>query len=186
MGVCGMDERGTGTVDLTKGLYRRIYAGFITGKRISAVSMECEAFFWRLHAVVDDFGNYHGDAALIRGATQGRRDFTVKQIERWVDEMGSIKLLGTYESGGDSYIHILGFCLMQPAGRNGRRIRRFPQSPWDDDESGGDSGIRGNPGESSASHSDTHSHSHSHTNGAGGNGAAAKRKDVLKQIGAKR
>jgi hypothetical protein len=143
-------------LDLSAGLYRRIYGGFITGKRINSVSMECEAFFWRLHAVVDDFGNFHGDAALIRSGTQGRREFTVKQIERWVDELVCAKLAVTYRSGGEVYIHVLDFEVRQPAGRNGRRIKRFPTQDEADSESGG---IRGNPeapGKSKRSENDSH------------------------------
>lgn len=130
-------------VDLTRGYHRRLYPSFINGKRICAVSMEAEAFFWRLTAVVDDFGNFHGEAALIRSETQGRREFTLKQIERWLEELASKTvserpLVEFYDAGSDVYLHIVDFELFQPAGRNGRRIKRFPFAG----ESGG---IRGNP-----------------------------------------
>ncbi len=130
--------------DMTRGIYRRIYAGFIYGKRINAVSLDTEMFFWRLHAVADDFGNFHGEPALIRDATQGRRKFTVQLIDRWLDELVSTELVARYSVGGDSYIHIVGFEVRQPANRNGRRIKRFPLFV-------ASGGIQVNPGESCAS-----------------------------------
>ena len=68
-----MSKSLTGPVDLTRGSYRRVYAGFIAGKRICKLSMLAEAFFWRLHAVADDFGNCVGDPALLAQQTAGRR-----------------------------------------------------------------------------------------------------------------
>jgi hypothetical protein len=36
----------TTPVDMTKGMYRRIYSGFLNGKRINAVSEGAENWFW--------------------------------------------------------------------------------------------------------------------------------------------
>lgn len=150
------------TVDLTRGIYRRIYAGFITGRRISTISMEAEAFFWRLHSVVDDFGNFHADGVLVRAATQGRREFSLQQTENWLIELAESRLILLYKAntGDETFLHISGFESLQPAQRNGRRIQRFPFPTADDVASGG---IRGNPGAKSASDKHQHQHQHSET-----------------------
>lgn len=130
-------------LDLTGGNYRRQYSGFIRGKRISSISLEAEAWFWRVHAIVDDFGNHEADPQLVCDATRGRRcEVTVDRVAAWLCEMEAQKLLSFYESDSDKYLHISGFVRMQPAPRNGRRVRRFPPSPQEESD------IRGNPGES--------------------------------------
>ena len=149
--------------DLTKGIYRRIYGGFVGGKRINSVSIGAEAWFWRLHAIADDFGNMGPGLKLIRSSAAPIRNVTAKQVEGWMMELEHANLIQKYTADGDDYWSIVGFCDFQPAGKNGRRIQRFPLNG----ESGG---IRVNPGESSSiqsphsySHSHTHSHQHQHS-----------------------
>lgn len=179
------------TLDLTKGIYRRIYAGFLMGRRINAVSMEAEAWFWRLHAIADDFGNLPGDPDVLRSLASPRRNITVKQVVSWVSELENAALLRAYEFGSESYLHIDGFEFRQPGGRNGKRIKKVPpykggeESHSEDGSSWGNpgesGGIPGNPGAAGKSqqhnhhhhhHPDSHSHSHSHHHhqrgGAGG------------------
>jgi hypothetical protein len=145
--------------DLTAGLYRRQYAKFIKGKRINALSLEAEAWFWRVHAAADDFGNADGEPGLVHAATAGRRRVTVEQVTGWLNEMKTEGLIRFYESTGDTYLHVVGFIRKQPAGKNGKRVRHYPESPWDESETRG-----GNPGESKGiqcSDSDSDSHSDS-------------------------
>lgn len=131
--------------DLTRGVYRRLYAGFTKGQRINKLSLQAEAWFWRVLATVDDFGNGEADPQLCRDATAGRRTTVTKgQVSRWLDEMVSANLIEFYWAKGDKYLHVLKFESWQPAGKNGRRFRRFP----DPSES---EGIQGNPNEVSAS-----------------------------------
>lgn len=112
--------------DLTRGVYRRIYAGFIKGQRINRLPLESEAWFWRVLAAVDDFGNMEADPELFRDATAGRRKVTVQEAVQHLVQMAGHKLVEFYEVKGDLYLHIVGFEDMQPAGKNGRRIRRCP------------------------------------------------------------
>lgn len=133
--------------DLTRGVYRRLYSGFIRGQRINKLSLEAEAWFWRILATVDDFGNGDGDPDLCRDATAGRRKVTAKQVAEWLEEMRSVGLIRFYQAKGELYLHVTGFETTQPAGKNGRRIRRFPTL----DES---EGIQVIPDVVSASYSD--------------------------------
>lgn len=134
--------------DLTKGVYRRLYSGFTKGQRINRLSLQAEAWFWRILATVDDFGNGDADPELCRDATVGRRrGVTAKQISLWLREMKDAGLINFYTVKGEPFLHVVGFEATQPAGKNGRRIRRF-EPPG---ESGG---IQENPDVVSASYSD--------------------------------
>lgn len=147
------------TLDLTRGISRRIYSGARMGRRINRVSIGAEFLFWRLHMVADDFGNFLADPALIRSEAFPRRDIPLSDIEGWLRELTDVDLIRSYEADGDSFGHIVDFLLLQPCGRNGRRVRRFAASPHeveelescasdepsDDCESGL---VRVNPGES--------------------------------------
>jgi hypothetical protein len=112
--------------DLTRGIYRRVYSGFIKGQRINRLPLESEAWFWRVLAAVDDFGNMEAEPELFRDATAGRRTITTQQAAQHMCQMAGHKLIEFYEVRGELYLHIIGFEDMQPAGKNGRRIRRCP------------------------------------------------------------
>lgn len=148
--------------DMTRGVYRRQYAGFVRGQRISCVSLASEAWFWRLHAAADDFGNLDGDSVLCHAATAGRRAAQVSadQVAAMVDEMAKFNLVRRYSVAGENFIHIVGFMDRQPAGKNGKRVRRLPCPPWG--ESDVDGGIQVNPGESSATTNHDQDHSQDH------------------------
>lgn len=113
--------------DLTRGVYRRLYSGFITGQRINKISLSAEAWFWRLVAKADDFGNTRADPHLCKDETAGlRRNVTPKQISGWLREMESVGLVQFYTAKGEPYLHIVNFEETQPAGKNGKRMKRFP------------------------------------------------------------
>lgn len=144
--------------DLTRGVYRRQYAGYLKGRRINTISLEAEAWFWRLQAVVDDFGNIEADPELVWLATKGRRKgITIEQVSGWLREMRNARLIDTYKVKDEHYLHIVEFEALQPAGKNGKRLCKVPN--------------RGNPGESriipteadSSSASDNHSHTDHHS-----------------------
>lgn len=161
--------------DLTKGIYRRIYSGFIMGRRINSVSMQSEAWFWRLQAIADDFGNLRSGAEILKGTCAPCRRLTAPQIDAMTKELVAAKLISTYTIDGEVFIHVADFETLQPAGRNGKRIRRVPGPS---DASGC---IPVNPDPSSASDSDSDSDSErippvaSATAPGGGSTAAASR-----------
>lgn len=148
--------------DRRRGIYRRIYSNFVNGRRINSVSPEAEALFWRLHAMADDWGNLWGDPNLIKCHGAPRRSWTFEQVEAMVQELVNVCLVKPYQVDGESYLNIVGWEDMQPAGKNGKRFKRFPQCE--------DGQERVNPGESkiflnnpSASSLSQPSHSHSHS-----------------------
>lgn len=169
-------------MDLRKGLYRLIYAGFIWGRRINSVPLEAEAWFWRLHAVADDHGNLPAEEARLGALTKGyRADMRDSDVGALCARLEMAGLIARYEAGGEQFYHILDFPVLQPAPRNGRRLQRFHLHPpgLDRGEAVGESGgIRGNPGEPwgtrgspgesggiqtvRASHSHSHTHSQQH------------------------
>lgn len=142
--------------DLTRGVYRRLYGGFITGQRINRLSLQAEAWFWRVFVSADDFGNARADPELCRAATAGNRRVTARQISGWLREMRDVKLVEFYAVKGEPFLHIVGFEATQPAGKNGKRLRRFPGP----DES---SGFQVNPDGSSASDNNSDNDTHSET-----------------------
>ncbi len=129
-------------LDLTRGIYRRIYAGATKGKRINAVSLLAEVLFWRLHLVADDFGRFEADPYLLHcAALPRRRSISESDIAGALAELEGENLVVRYEVSGEPYGLIRDFEEMQPAGKNGRRIQRYPSPP------GESRGIRVNPGE---------------------------------------
>lgn len=127
------------TTDMTGGLYRRIYAGFLTGNRINAVSVGAEAWFWRLHAIADDFGNLPGNPRVMRSYAAPLRDWSLDEIVSMTGELVTQRLISRFSVADNAYYHIDGFEYRQPANKSGRRIQKYPQPG----ESGG---ALGNPG----------------------------------------
>lgn len=127
------------TTDMTRGVYRRVYSGFVTSKRFSALSLEASDTFWRLNAIADDYGNLFGEPVLVRSHAMPYRNWTDAKIMAVLKELVDAGLIYTYPISEEVYIHIVDFEERQPAGRNGKRIQRHPMHPG---ESGG---IRGNP-----------------------------------------
>ncbi len=139
-----------GETDHTLGWYRRQYSGFINGKRINSVSLPAEAWFWRLHANADDFGNLPADPNQLFLLTVGKRLGTVSvdDISDLVIELGESGLIQMYPIGTELFWNIPDFVKKQPAGKNGRRIHRYPEPL---NELRIDCKIRVNPGESGKS-----------------------------------
>ncbi len=142
--------------DITKGIYRRIYAGYIWGKRLCAVPIASEAWFWRLHAVADDYGNLPAEETRLVSEVRGYRKERNADILRACADLEKVRLIAPYTSESETFYHIISFEQMQPAPRNGKRVRKYPPHPPEIDV--------GNPGESGciqifqASHSHTQIH----------------------------
>lgn len=143
------------SVDMQRGVYRKVYSGFIWGDRINSVSMEAEAWFWRLNAIADDFGNLPGDGYRVAVEAGGNRRITPKRAEDLTKELVDAGLVSRYADG--KYIHVVGFEERQPAGRNGRKIQKYPTHPPESDlcpngsttaDPGESGGIQNRPGDS--------------------------------------
>jgi len=145
-------------VDLTRGIYRRIWSGALTGQRINAVPEAAELLFWRLHMIADDFGNTTANPDLVRkSALPLRHGWTQNRTARVLEALKDGRLIDFYRADGEQYLHIIGFTTWQPAGKNGRRIRRFPVYPGESE------GIQGEPDLNGAPHSVNHSEDVNHT-----------------------
>lgn len=121
--------------DLTRGEYRKIYAGWIRGKRINSVPYEAEPTFLRVNLIADSFGNFPADMDLLRAqAFVRRRELEDDVIANHLGKLAEKGLIRFYEIDGDRYGHIVGFRLLQPAGKNGKPFRRCPKPPFDDSE----------------------------------------------------
>lgn len=112
---------------------RLIYSNYIYGKRISGITLDCEAVFFRFNVRADGFGNLPADTRQLRKETEGLRDWTDHQIHDWVLQMERKGLIRLYLTRGDWYLHILNFVPLQPQ-QVGTRTRRYPQSPWEADD----------------------------------------------------
>lgn len=145
-GVSLMTE--TTVVDMQRGVYRKIYSGFIWGERICSVSMEAEAWFWRIHGVADDFGNLPGESKRLAIEAGGGRTIDPAKAAKWTAELVRARLVVWYNE--DRNLHIVGFESMQPAGRNGRKIKKVPMHPpeCEDGNPGESKAIQGDPGAS--------------------------------------
>lgn len=104
--------------------------------------------FYRLLVLADDFGNLHGDPVLIKANGFPRRPWSIRRIENAMAELinsghdDRAPLVTKYSVGGETYLHITGFEETQPAGKNGKRIKRYPTPPTQI--------IQNNPSESSS------------------------------------
>lgn len=148
--------------DLTRGVYRRLYGGFIYGQRINKISMEAECWFWRLHAAVDDFGNMPADPTICYNMTVGnRKRIKPEQVKKWLKEMESVNLIVLYADKTEQFLHVVGFENAQPAGKNGKRIKRFAECDLENRVNAGESRcIQMNPDLSSASQASDNDNDH--------------------------
>jgi hypothetical protein len=135
-------------LDMTEGVYRRIYPSFIKNDKFRALSWAAEAWFWRLLVLADDHGNLDGDMEWLVSNAGRKRKVTPEQAQELTDELVAASLVRFYRVGSDQYINIPGFIDRQPANRNGRRIQRVPLPTKKGRVGSGESGgIRVNPGE---------------------------------------
>jgi hypothetical protein len=106
---------------------------------MNAVSLEAEAWFWRVHAIADDFGNLPGSLPLLRAYAAPLRNMVDADAKKLTDELLSVGLIGVYEVENEVFIHVDQFERRQPAGKNGKRVQKYPTPSG---------GIQVNPGES--------------------------------------
>jgi len=147
--------------DMTRGQYRRLYAGFVTGRRINSVSVDAEALFVRLVVKADDYGALVADPVLLKAEVAPLRAWTHDRIGELLAELAGTDppLIVFYEVGRERYLHVAGHLERQNAGPNGRRVARVQTPPAEvlgvPGESGG---IPGNP--AGPVHYNNHNHHH--------------------------
>jgi hypothetical protein len=166
--------------DLTRGIYRRIYSGFLHGKRINSVSIEAEAWFWRVHSLADDFGNFRADPEVLRAEASPKRRVSAAKVAGWMQELASARLVTPYAVDGDPFAHIEGFVELQPASsKNGKRTQRCPAGQGESRESkdSPENPIPSSPHHHQHHHQNQHHSDHQHQHhaqaAAGGGGDSA-------------
>ena len=130
-------------LDMTDGIYRRIYSGFVSNPKVNRLSWQAEAWFWRLVVLADDYGNHPANWRHLAAVASPVREIGAAEAQSLTESIVEARLANLYEADGQRYLHIIGFTERQPANKNGRRIQRFPLSP--DNSSGESGGIRVNP-----------------------------------------
>ena len=122
--------------DLTAGTYRRQYSGFIFGDKINSVSMPAEAWFWRIHAIADDFGNLSAAPEWVYLKAIGKRltTLSLETATKYTAELEAAGLIIRYTARGGDYFHIFGWDEMQTAKINGKRARMVPGMPENEPE----------------------------------------------------
>lgn len=172
--------------DLTRGIYRRLYSGALTGRRINAVSEFSELLLWRIHMIADDFGRFKADAEILKSqAFPLRKTATVPKVRKGRDTLQEARLIDLYVVNGEPYGVVIDFESMQPAGRSGRRIPRNPPPPKSSDTNGLESGgIRGDPGGSGGHHhqDQDHDHNQNENDARPGRTARSQAAQVLREI----
>ncbi len=120
--------------DFQRGQYRRIYESIDLGRRINALSDFAERLFWRIVSKADDFGNYWADPVILGHKAIPLLNRSPDDIQRAISEICSEDerpLAVRYEVKGDRLLHLTDHLALQPPGRNGRRVRRFPPCPFE-------------------------------------------------------
>lgn len=124
------------TTNLTWGIWRRLWTGFVHGNRINSVSEAAECLFWRIHKPADDLGNFSANFIFLKSECAPRRKWSAAKIQRLLMELVDAKLVTLYEVDGETFGHIMEFQDRQPLGydehRNKRKpIQRYPLPPID-------------------------------------------------------
>ena len=90
---------------------RILREGILTSERIAALSWPAEVFYRRLMSVVDDYGRYFAKPMALRAACYPMQLDRVKdsEIEKWLDEAQSSRLIKMYEIDGQIFLELLDF-----------------------------------------------------------------------------
>lgn len=86
---------------------RYIRDGYLTSERVDALSLDAERFYFRLLLVVDDFGRYLANAAILRSMCFPLKgDISTGQIAAWLNECARAGLVVVYNVEGKRYLAI--------------------------------------------------------------------------------
>lgn len=101
---------------------RYIRDGYLTSERVDALSLDAERFYFRLLLVVDDFGRYLANAAILRSMCFPLKgDISTADVTAWLSECIKAGLVKSYAVDGKKYLAIDRF------GQNPRsRKSRYP------------------------------------------------------------
>lgn len=102
----------------------RMLRDWTTSDTIDLISTGAEVFFTRLIMKADDYGSFYANPKLLKSALFPLKDYSLKEIDKWVKECINANLIFHYVVDGKEYIRIINF---------GQRLRNmrsvFPQPP---------------------------------------------------------
>ena len=106
------------------GSWRKIHSCCCHGMRINSLTDFEERLFWRLNLVADDYGVFHADPRIVRGACIPLLDRPVKDVQDALDNLEKSGLIWIFCSQECQYLRICDFERFQSA-PNGKRVHRF-------------------------------------------------------------
>ena len=125
--------------------------GILSSKKVNSLSWAAEVFYRRIHSVVDDFGRYSADPALLRAACYPRRldDVSDQDVDKWLADCADKGLVRVYEVDGEWYLQVVKFnqrlrsaeskCPPPPSANGGSPPQSAAQCGLDGDvDEGGD------------------------------------------------
>ncbi len=87
----------------------RILRDWTTSDKMELLSLGAEVFFTRLIMKADDYGSFHANPKLLKAALFPLKEYSLKQVDGWLQECIQNKLIGSYEVEGKTYIRIINF-----------------------------------------------------------------------------
>lgn len=105
---------------------RILREGILTSERVNSLDWEQEVFYRRLMSVVDDFGRYYANPALLRAALYPLKLDAVREanIERLTSACEKARLVVSYEVSGKRYLQLLDFKQQKRA-----ESSKYPEPP---------------------------------------------------------
>jgi hypothetical protein len=85
---------------------RLLKEGIVDSEKINSLSPEVEVFFYRLLVVADDFGRMDGRSTILRARCFPLKDYTNSDIEVFLLQLETAKLVFTYKINDMLYIQI--------------------------------------------------------------------------------
>ena len=86
----------------------RILRDWTDSKRMDSLTWQAEVVFVRLIQKMDDAGNFHRDAPIVKSLLFPRRDgLRASDIDRWLKELEAADIIRCYPAKGDTFLHIV-------------------------------------------------------------------------------
>ena len=87
----------------------RILRDWTCSETIDQLSESSEIFFTRLIMKADDFGRFYGSPKLLKAQLYPLKEYSLKQVEKWRDEVVRLGIVSLYFCDGKEYIEIKDF-----------------------------------------------------------------------------
>lgn len=90
---------------------------FFRDEKIASLSLGARLLFQSLWCEADDTGNGRADARLLKSEAFPYDEFTANQVEEWLQEIVTLKMVRLYEVGGARYYGVVNFLRHQTIDR---------------------------------------------------------------------